>query len=239
LIILTLTMASKPVNHCVFYSNDTISPLNWAGWLTASIFAKCSTRYPCWIQTVGKPLKAQHQELWYYLCLRESSFRDFSSCIWRYLSLSLTNSSPQVWQRDTGPWCFDFTCTTKSLYSWNFSPQLLHTCFRGLNNFPNIMYNVYSIELFIQYWRFFSSVLRYNYNTNQLQNIQITITIIYSAILFNFESFRSTNHLTRLGGKEINCWDGCFAAWSFILSTIDITKNRDSDKPCINISWRE
>jgi hypothetical protein len=31
LIILTLTMASKPVNHCVFYSNDTISPLNWAG----------------------------------------------------------------------------------------------------------------------------------------------------------------------------------------------------------------
>ena len=78
-----------------------------------------------------------------YLCLRESSFFAFSCWIWWYLSLSLTNSSPQIWQRDIGLWCFNFAWVTKSEYWWNFWPQRSHICFLGFNNFPNIILGTY------------------------------------------------------------------------------------------------
>jgi len=67
-----------------------------------------------------------------YLCLRESSFLAFSSWRWWYLSLSLTNSWPQLWHRKTAPWCLLFTWSTNSLYSWNFSWHSPHSCFLRL-----------------------------------------------------------------------------------------------------------
>jgi len=75
-----------------------------------------------------------------YLCLRESSFLAFSSCKWWYRSLSLTNSSPQFGHRNIWPWCLDFICAIRSLWSRNFSLQIPQTCFLGFRKLPSIMY---------------------------------------------------------------------------------------------------